>query len=422
MTAEPKLLRRLSPEKIAAAGTAPIPRRILDDAAAIVERVRSVGEVALRDYASRLDSWSEDSPLFYGRDDLDRALETAPPETRTRLERIAGRIRRFAEGQLETLRPFETVVPGGTAGHEIAPVECAGCYAPGGRYPLPSSVLMTVVPARVAGVESVWVASPRPTAITLHAAALAGADGLLAAGGAQAIAALAGGVGPIPPSDVVVGPGNHWVTAAKLLLAGQIAIDLPAGPSELVVIGDATSDPETVAADLLAQAEHDTAARPFLLTTDDSLVEAVDAALVRQLETLPTAETAAAALANGGAVRCTDDADVARVANEIAPEHLQISVAEPDRFRPMLRHCGALFVGDGAAEVFGDYGAGPNHVLPTGGAARFSGGLSVFTFLRVRTWMRGSAGASDPELVDYTVWLARQERLEAHARAAERRK
>jgi histidinol dehydrogenase len=422
MSGERHALRRLSPDAVPGASTAPIPKEILDGAKTIVARVETGGEETLRNYAADLDGWSSQAPLFYNRHDLDRALEEAPGEARTRLERIAARIHRFAELQLESLRPLETVIPGGLAGHEIVPVERAGCYAPGGRYPLPSSVLMTALTARVAGVESVWVASPRPAPVTLQAAAIAGANGLLAAGGAHAIAALAKGIGPIPPSDTIVGPGNLWVTAAKLALAGRVAIDLPAGPSELVVIGDATSDPGTLAADLLAQAEHDTAARPFLLTTDSALIGEVEEALGRQLETLPTAETARAALANGGTVLCADDEEICRVANQIAPEHLQISVAEPDRFRPMLRNWGGLFIGDGAAEVFGDYGAGPNHVLPTGGAARFSGGLSVFTFLRVRTWMRGSATTSDPDLIDDTVWLARQERLEGHARAAESRR
>jgi phosphoribosyl-ATP pyrophosphohydrolase/phosphoribosyl-AMP cyclohydrolase/histidinol dehydrogenase len=222
----------------------------------------------------------------------------------------------------------------------------------------------------------------------------------------------------VPAADVVVGPGNPWVTAAKRLVAGEVAVDLPAGPSELLVIADASSEPRRVAADLLAQAEHDELARPWLLTTDEDLIGRVEAELERQLDGLPTARTARAALAGGGAVLCRDEREIVQLADSLAPEHLQLSIAEPDRLSRRLRNYGALFLGEGTAEVFGDYGAGPNHVLPTGGAARHSGGLSVLSFLRLRTWMRGEAGAVDDELIDDTAWLARQEGLEAHARAA----
>src|SRR5207245_679723 len=228
--------------------------------------------------------------------------------------------------QYRALCPVAVSVPGGVAEHQIAPVERAGCYAPGGRYPLPSSVLMTAVTARVAGVRDVWVASPKPQALSLAAAAIAGADGVLAAGGAQAIAALAYGAGPIAPRDVIVGPGNRYVTAAKHL-----------------------------------------------------------------------------------------------VSNAIAPEHLQLDLREAPAVAPRLAHYGALFIGAGAAEVLGDYGAGPNHVLPTGGTARSTGGLSVYTFLRVRTWLRIDDRAGARPLLEDAVWFGRAEGLEAHARASERR-
>jgi phosphoribosyl-ATP pyrophosphohydrolase/phosphoribosyl-AMP cyclohydrolase/histidinol dehydrogenase len=301
------------------------------------------------------------------------------------------------------------------------PLERAGCYAPVGRYPLPSSVLMTVVPARVAGVERVWAASPSPDPLTLAAAAVAGADGLLAVGGAQAVAALAFGAGPVPACDIVVGPGNLWVTAAKQAVAGRVAIDMLAGPSELVVLADRQSDPSLVAADLLAQAEHDPEAMPVLVTVEEDLVARVEEELARQLADLPTAATAAAALATGGVVLCSDAGEAIECCDRLAPEHLQLSVRDPQAYQESLRHYGALFVGDGAAEVFGDYGAGPNHVLPTGGSARSFAGLSVLHFLRLRTWLQ-ARGPADAELVDDTVWLARQEGLEGHARAAEKRR
>jgi phosphoribosyl-ATP pyrophosphohydrolase/phosphoribosyl-AMP cyclohydrolase/histidinol dehydrogenase len=281
---------------------------------------------------------------------------------------------------------------------------------------------MTAVTARVAGVREVIVASPRPTPITLAAAHEAGADALLVVGGAQAIAALAFGAGPVPAVDVIVGPGNRFVTAAKQLVAGRVGIDMLAGPSELVVLADDTADPGTVAADLLGQAEHDPDARPLLVTWSRALIEAVRAALADQLATLPTAGTARAALARGGAVLCQDAAEALTVCDRLAPEHLEVLTATPEAHARALRHYGGLFIGTSAAEVLGDYGVGPNHVLPTGRTARFTGGLSVADFLRVRTWLRLEPGAALDAVVDDAVALARLEGLEGHARSALRRR
>jgi len=244
----------------------------LEGARVIVEAVRSGGEAALRDYAERFGDVAEGGPLVIGRDGLEAALATLGEADRALLVRTAARIRAFAEAQRGALQAITVPIPGGTAGHTAAPVERAGCYAPGGRFPLPSSVLMTAVTARAAGVRTVWVASPRPTVMTLAAAAVAGADALLAVGGAQAIAALAYGAGPVPACDVIVGPGNRWVTAAKQLVSGRVRIDMLAGPSELVVLADDSADPQTVAADLLGQAEHDPDAVPILVTTSATLV------------------------------------------------------------------------------------------------------------------------------------------------------
>jgi phosphoribosyl-ATP pyrophosphohydrolase/phosphoribosyl-AMP cyclohydrolase/histidinol dehydrogenase len=255
----------------------------------------------------------------------------------------------------------------------------------------------------------------------LAAAALADVDGVLIAGGAHAIAALAFGAGPVPPADVVVGPGNVYVTAAKQLLAGRIGIDMLAGPSELVVLADASADPGLVAADLIAQAEHDDLAVPVLVTTSAALVDDVTRELARQLEDLPTAETARAALANGAAVLCESIADACAAVDLIAPEHLELLVENADEARRRIRHWGAAFVGPGAGEVLGDYGAGPNHTLPTTRAARFTGGLSVFTFLRVRSWMSIDDAAAAAVLAEDAEWFARIEGLEGHARAAHRR-
>jgi phosphoribosyl-ATP pyrophosphohydrolase/phosphoribosyl-AMP cyclohydrolase/histidinol dehydrogenase len=390
-------------------------------AARIVEAVRTHGEVALRKHAERFGDVLPDAPLYHDRPELARALTGLSTDDRVRLERVAARIRAFAVAQRGALGPVSVPVPGGVAEHRIAPMQRAGCYAPGGRYPLPSSVLMTAVTARVAGVRDIWVASPKPQGLTLAAAALAGADGVLAVGGAQAIAALAYGTGPIAPRDVIVGPGNRYVAAAKRLVAGAVAIDMLAGPSELVVFADSSADAATVAVDLLAQAEHDPHAVPVLVTTDASLVERVERELARCLGDLPTARVARAALAHGGAIVVSSVDDGVAACDALAPEHLQLVLRDADAVAPRLAHYGALFVGAGSAEVLGDYGAGPNHVLPTGGTARFSGGLSVYTFLRVRTWLRIDDPAGARQLIEDALWLGRAEGLEAHARAAERR-
>jgi phosphoribosyl-ATP pyrophosphohydrolase/phosphoribosyl-AMP cyclohydrolase/histidinol dehydrogenase len=390
-------------------------------AAAIVEDVRQRGEAAVREHAARLDGLDPDAPLVIGRESMDRALLELLPDERDRLTRIAGRIRAFAQGQRRSFAAFELAIPGGRAGQVMAPVVRAGCYAPGGRHPLPSSLLMTAVTARAAGVEEVWVASPRRDRIMLACAALAGADGFLGVGGAQAIAALAYGAAQVPPCDVVVGPGNAWVTEAKRLVFGQVGIDSLAGPSELVVVAEETSDPKVIAADLLAQAEHDPMSVPVLVALEDSLVDRVAGELDVQLGSLPTAAVACAALTNGGAIAATSMEEAIAICDALAPEHLHLHIAHAKSVASRFRHYGALFVGSSSAEVLGDYGAGPNHVLPTGRAARFSGGLSVLTFLRLRTWLEVQDVSEARGLFDDAVWLGRLEGLEAHARSAEQR-
>lgn len=389
-------------------------------AAALIESVRIGREPALLDIATSLGDLSPGVQAIYQRDDLAAAERAIPPRDRELLQRVAARIRVFAEAQRASLRDLDLNVPAGRAGHTVAPVDAAGCYAPGGRFPLPSSVLMTVLAARAAGVAQVVVASPKPTIATLAAASIAGADMLLAVGGAQAIAAMAFGV-LVPACDVIAGPGNRYVTAAKKLLAGEVGIDMLAGPSELTILADESADAAIVAADLLAQAEHDDDAVPILVTTSESLASRVEQELESQLATLPTSATARNALANGAIVFAQSVAIAAEVCNRIAPEHLEVIVRDENSVLPLLRHYGAIFVGQSSAEVFGDYGVGPNHTLPTGGTARFSGGLSVFNFLRVRTWMKLDDASSLASVAGDSAQLARIEGLEGHARAAERR-
>jgi phosphoribosyl-ATP pyrophosphohydrolase/phosphoribosyl-AMP cyclohydrolase/histidinol dehydrogenase len=384
----------------------------------IVESVRRGGEVALREHALRFGERTADEPLTLGRADLQAALLELQKDDRAVLERVAARIESFAQAQRASLHDLSIQVPGATIGHTFAPVDHAGCYAPGGRFPLPSSVLMTAMTARAAGVSQVTVASPRPTLVTKAACAIAGADRLLCVGGAHAIAALAYGFGAQSAVDVIVGPGNRWVTAAKHLVSVQVGIDMLAGPSELLVIADETADAQWVAADLLAQAEHDPDALPVLIATHESVVENVERALSQQLEVLATRETARAALANGYAVIAKSLDDAAALANAIAPEHLEVHVGNDEGVLAKLRHYGGLFVGKAAAEVFGDYGLGPNHVLPTGRRARYTGGLSVLNFLRMRTFIRANQPQLDKEAIADCVRLAELEGLYGHANAA----
>jgi phosphoribosyl-ATP pyrophosphohydrolase/phosphoribosyl-AMP cyclohydrolase/histidinol dehydrogenase len=384
----------------------------------IVEDVRLRGEAAVREHAERLGDVAPGAPLVIEQPALDACWQALPAAERELLQRVKGRIESFAEAQKACLRPLAMEIEGGIAGHNWLPVQSVGAYAPGGSYPLPSSVLMTVVPAKVAGVASVWLASPRPAPITLAAAALCGVDGVLAFGGAQAIAALAFGTFS-PAASMLVGPGNQYVTAAKKHLFGEVGIDALAGPSELVVIADEFANPRLVALDLLAQAEHDAQARPILITTDEALIWAVEDELDRELAQLPTAPIARQALQAAGCAVLVDDlAQAAKLSDELAPEHLQLCVQSPGALSQQVRCYGGLFLGELSAEVFGDYGAGPNHVLPTAGGARFQAGLSVATFLRASTYLQLSDAQA---LRGDTAQLARLEGLEAHARASSAR-
>ncbi|MDE2720599.1 histidinol dehydrogenase [Candidatus Palauibacter polyketidifaciens] len=394
----------------------------LEVARTILDDVERRGEPALREHAERLGDLEPGDDLLLDRSALERAAEALHADDRELLNRVADRIRAFAEAQRASANDLETPVAGGRGGHRLAPVGAAGCYAPGGRFPLPSSVLMTVIPARVAGVDDVWAASPRPTAAARAAAFIAGADGLLAIGGAQAIGALAFGVGGVSRCEKIVGPGNRFVTAAKRLLYGRVGLDTIAGPSELLVVASPDAEPARVAADLLAQAEHDPDAVPLLCAFDEATVEAVREETERQLATLPTAPIARQALAAGGALLVASLDEAAAICDAVAPEHLQLHGERAEPLAPRVHRYGSLFMGAATPEAAGDYGAGPNHTLPTSGAAAFDSGLSVFSFLRRPTWLTLSPEDDAYEdLLRDTAALARLEGLEAHALSAELR-
>ena len=381
--------------------------------APILDAVRKRGDEAVLEYARKFDGLS-------GRDlsippaEWRAAESKATPELMGALNTAAKNIREYAELQL----PQETWVrfpDGRRLGYVIRPLESMGAYIPAGRYPLPSTILMTVIPAQVAGVKTICVTSPRPTAEILITAKLLGVENVFRVGGAQAIAALAFGTATIPKVDRIVGPGNIYVAAAKKLLAGEVGIDFVAGPTEIVIIAE-EADPRHLAADILAQAEHDVEASAILLTTSRKLAEEVAREVARQLETLPTAPVACESIRNNSAIILCPSVDAAiEASNRLAPEHLAIY---DEALLPKIQHAGSVFLGAHSPEAAGDYASGPNHVLPTSGAARVRGGLSPVDFVKVI-----SVQELTPEglirLAPAITTLARAEGLEAHARSVE---
>lgn len=419
-------LARRDAASIRAHRSSAVDAQALAEARRIVDAVAQRGATAVREYAERFGELGPHEPMVARGPEIRRAIDSLDAETLGLIRRAVERVEAFAVAQRQALR--DTLVPvhggGGVAGHRFVAVESAGCYVPGGRYPLPSSAVMTAVPARVAGVERICSASPRAGGVTLAAAGLAGVQSVLRVGGAHAVAALAFGLPEegLEPVDVVVGPGNKWVTAAKHAVSAVCGIDMLAGPSEVLVIADDSAEAPVIAADMLAQLEHDADARAVLVTTAEGLIQRVERQLDLQLESLPTRGVALRALGNSFAVVVPTIEQAVAVSDAIAPEHLQVMTRDAAAVAQRCRCYGAVFVGPGTAEVLGDYGAGPNHTLPTGGSARHSSGLSVLTFVQLRTSLtldRQSPAAA--ALYRDAAAFGRIEGLEAHARAAEAR-
>ena len=393
--------------------------------AAILDDVGERGDEALREMARRWDG-VEIEDLEVPRERWEEALEALDPEVREALETAARNIEVFHRAQLPDSVELD-LAPGVRLGRRSVPLARAGVYAPGGRAAYPSSVLMGVVPARTAGVGEIVVCSPpgpdgEPPAAVLAACAIAGADRLFAVGGAGAVAALARGTETVPSVDVVVGPGNRWVTEAKRQIAGEVAIDGPAGPSEVLVVAEeGAATAERVAAELVAQAEHDPDAAVALVTPSRNLLDDVRRALERQVPATPRREVVEEALAGRGALILTDDLDRAlEFAGEYAAEHLVLYTRRPRIDLERVGTAGTVFLGQEAAVAFGDYMTGANHVLPTGGRARSFSGLSTDHFLRSYTWQEMTA-AGAAALAEPVRRLAQAEGLPAHARAAELR-
>lgn len=381
--------------------------------APIIDAVRREGDAALLRYGKQFDG-IEAGELRVHEGELANAEAAMTPVVRDAAETAIANIAQFAEAQLpkDCWREFS---PGRHLGWIVRPLSAAGCYIPSGRYPLPSTLLMTAVLAQTAGVPRICVVSPRPSKEVLGCAHMLGLTEVFRAGGAQAIAALAFGTESIARVDRIVGPGNRYVAAAKKLLAGEVGIDFIAGPTEILILA-ADGDPRVIAADMLAQAEHDTTASAVLVTTSAHLAGAVSKEIERQLVTLPTAAIARSAIDTGSAIFIAPDMNVAmQVVNRLAPEHLSL---HDESMLKRVQNAGTVFLGQNSPESAGDYAAGPSHVLPTNGAARLRGGLSAADFVKVIAVQKLSLPALH-ELAPVITTLARAEGLEAHARAVE---
>ncbi|MGB2207779.1 MAG: histidinol dehydrogenase [Parvibaculales bacterium] len=390
--------------------------------AAIIDDVRQRGDDALIALTEKYDRQTLNAEtLRIGDDEIDAAMQACAPETKAALELAAQRISDFHLRQKPEDARF-TDAAGVEMGHRWTPVDAAGLYVPGGLANYPSSVLMNAIPARVAGVGRVVMVVPTPDGqinpLVLVAAKLAGVDEIYRIGGAQAIAALAYGTKSIEPVNVIVGPGNAYVAAAKKQVFGQVGIDMIAGPSEILVVADQENDPAWMAADLLSQAEHDEVAQSILICDDDAYADAVAAAVESALKTLPRQDIARASWENFGAILVVDDlhAQAPELVNQLAPEHLELAVADPDTMADKIRHAGAIFLGRHTPEAIGDYIAGPNHVLPTARAARYASGLSVLDFMKRSSLVKCDADAL-AAIGPAAVRLAEEEGLQAHGRS-----
>ena len=412
---------------------------IEDSVAAILADVRTRGDAAVLEYTRRFDGVDAASvaALEIPRRELLAALDAIPAAQRTALEAAAQRVRSYHERQLQVCgRSWSYRDADGTLlGQKVTPLDRVGIYVPGGKATYPSSVLMNALPAKVAGVGEIVMTVPTPARrdgspegsrgernpMVLAAAAIAGVDRAFAIGGAQAIGALAYGTATVPPVHKITGPGNAYVASAKRRVFGVVGIDMIAGPSEILVLADGTTPPDWVAMDLFSQAEHDELAQSILLCPDAAYIASVRAAIDRLLPTLPRRAVIRASLEGRGALIQTRSMEEAcEISNRIAPEHLEVSSREPQRWEPLLRHAGAIFLGAFTSESLGDYCAGPNHVLPTSGSARFSSPLGVYDFQKRSSLIEVSeAGAQ--KLGPIAAELAYGEGLQAHARAAEMR-
>ena len=399
---------------------------VVTTVSAILEDVRQRGDAALLEYTAKFDRVEAASAaeLELTSNELEAALDAIEHGHRQALEAAAGRVRAYAEHQKMESWSY-TEADGTVLGQKVTPMDRAGLYVPGGKAAYPSSVLMNAIPAKVAGVPELIMVVPTPGGdrndLVLAAAAISGVDRVFTVGGAQAVAALAYGTDTIPRVDKITGPGNAYVATAKRMVYGVVGIDMIAGPSEILVVCDGKTDPDWIAMDLFSQAEHDEDAQSILVSPDSDFIERVKASIEKLLADMPRADIIKTSLANRAAlIEARDMDDAIEVANHVAPEHLELSMDDAEQWAQKIRHAGAIFMGRYTAEALGDYCAGPNHVLPTSGTARFSSPLGVYDFQKRSSLIGCSAqGASDLGKIAST--LAHGEGLVAHARSAEYR-
>lgn len=392
----------------------------------IIHHVRTRGDEALMEYTAKFDrvEVSSAADLEIPREALKNALETLNTDQRQALEAAAARVRAFHERQIAHSWDY-TEVDGTRLGQRVTALDRAGLYVPGGKAAYPSSVLMNAIPAKVAGVKEVIMVVPTPSGVrnqmVLAAAYLAGVDRVFTIGGAQAVAALAYGTTTVPRVDKIVGPGNAYVAEAKRRVFGAVGIDMIAGPSEILILCDGSTNPDWIAMDLFSQAEHDEMAQSILVSPSKEFLDQVQASIKRLMDSMPRHMVIATSLKNRGAlIQCKDMAEACELSNQIAPEHLEVSVQDPDALLPLLRHAGAIFMGPYSSESIGDYCAGPNHVLPTAGTARFSSPLGVYDFQK-RSSIIFASKQGATTLGEIAAELAYGEGLPAHARSAEYR-
>ncbi len=387
----------------------------------ILKEVKEKGDAAVISYTKKFDGINGRN-FEINQEQVKTAFHQLDSAALKALKTAASSIRAFSKLQALQLKGLSVKKDGCTIGQNIIPLSRVGCYVPGGRYPLPSSALMSIIPAKVAGVREIIVCSPNIKPVTIAAASIAGATRIFSIGGAQAIGAMAFGTETVPKVDKIVGPGNKFVAAAKKEVYGIVGIDFIAGPTELLIIADSSANSRDIAADLLAQAEHDPDARVFLITDSKELADDVNRELEQQLCKLATNAVAKKSLGNG-VIIIADSLlrQAAPFANEMAPEHLEVQMKNPEKILGGLRNYGSLFIGISAAEVFGDYCAGINHILPTGGSSRYTGGLSVRDFVKIVTFLDCREKVS-PNMVETAMALAEIEGLEGHKKSAELRK
>lgn len=394
----------------------------LDSVSKIIEDVKNNKNKALIEYSKSFNdgNFENEKDFLVSENEIEEAYNNTDKDVVESIKKAYKSVLEFAKKQFSCIKEFETKIGESVLGHKIIPLNRVLCYVPGGNYPLPSSCIMTVTPAKVAGVKEIYLTSPKIRPQTIVAAHIAGADKIYKLGGAQAISAFAYGTESILPVDKIVGPGNKYVTFAKKYVYGTCDIDFLAGPSEVLIVADETANPDLISADMLAQSEHDKDARSYLITTSKDLAIKVQKSAEKQLETLKTKEIAQIAFEKSSAIIVNSIDEAIEISNRRAPEHLELMFKDADKFKDKFINYGSLFVGENCAEVFGDYCSGTNHVLPTNMAARYTGGLSVFDFIKILTWQNIDKNMAK-DLAKTASKLAEAEGLFAHKLASDLR-